>query len=162
EVVRLTAETVTEALGALGIPALAAAASGKGRAIDFPAPITRDGPGWRADVDLPLGVTPGDIVERPDRLASGLRRPLGCVWPEADHTAHAGRLILWVGDVDLAKGKPVAWPLATSGRADLFRPVPFGADQRGRPVVVPLMYGNVLIGAMPGAGKTMSMRVLLL
>ncbi len=60
--------------------------------ITFPAPITRDGPGWRADIDLPYGVTVTDIVERRDRLASGLRRPLGCVWPEPASDSHAGRL----------------------------------------------------------------------
>src|SRR3954466_6643480 len=34
-----------------------AAMSAKGATIAYPAPITRDGPGWRADVDLPFGVT---------------------------------------------------------------------------------------------------------
>src|SRR6266496_6542187 len=51
-------------------------------------PITRDGPGWRADVDLPPGVTVGDVVDKRPELASGLRRPLGCVWPEGDPGVH--------------------------------------------------------------------------
>jgi S-DNA-T family DNA segregation ATPase FtsK/SpoIIIE len=101
-------------------------------------------------------------VERRDRLASGLRRPLGCVWPEPAHDAHAGRLVLWVGDQDMSQSKPRPWPLAQHGEADLFRPVPFGADQRGRLVAILLMFANVLIGAMPRFGKTFALRVLLL
>jgi S-DNA-T family DNA segregation ATPase FtsK/SpoIIIE len=30
------------------------------------------------------GVTAEDVIERRDRLASGLRRPIGAVWPECD------------------------------------------------------------------------------
>src|ERR671916_2529437 len=88
-------------------------------AVRFPAPIPRDAPGFRADIDLPPGVTAGDVIERRDRLASGLRRPLGAVWPEADHDTHAGRLILWVGDKPMAKTKPVPWPLLKHGIVDL-------------------------------------------
>jgi DNA segregation ATPase FtsK/SpoIIIE, S-DNA-T family len=114
-------------------------------------------------VDLPYGVTATDIMERRDRLASGLRRPLGCVWPEPAHDQHAGRLVVWVGDQDMNQVKPVAGPLAKAATtADLFKPVPFGTDQRGRPVTVELMYANALIGAMPGMGKTFAMRVLAL
>lgn len=159
---RLTADIVVRALGALGLAEINKALAKSAHGVTFPAPITRDGPGWRADVDLPFGVTVSDILERRDRLASGLRRPLGCVWPEPAHDAHAGRLVLWVGDLDMSQARPAAWPLARGGAADLFRPVPFGTDQRGRPVTVPLMFSNVLIGAMPGAGKTFSIKPLAL
>jgi len=159
---RLTSEVVVRALGALGIAGINQALARGVGAVTFPAPITRDGPGWRADIDLPYGVTVTDIIERRDRLASGLRRPLGCVWPEPAHEEHAGRLVLWVGDQDMSAARTAPWPLARSGRADLFRPVPFGTDQRGRLVQVPLMFGNVLIGAMPRFGKTMALRLLLL
>ncbi len=162
KVERLTSSVVIDALAALGIAEINKAMGKGGRGIGFPAPITRDGPGWRADVDLPLGVTVTDIMERRDRLASGLRRPLGCVWPEPAPGQHAGRLVLWVGDQDMSSAKAPIWPLARTGTADLFKPVVFGHDQRMRPVTVPLMYSNVLIGAMPGAGKTFALRVLLL
>ncbi|GAA4554374.1 cell division protein FtsK [Pseudonocardia xishanensis] len=155
---RLTAEVVTRALQALGIAALTA----KGATISYVAPITRDGPGWRADVDLPFGVTVGDIMERRDRLASGLRRPLGCVWPEAKAEEHEGRLVLWVGDRDMAQQKPAPWPLAKRGSVTLFDPIPFGVDQRGRPVAMTLMFESVLIGAKPRMGKTFALRVLVL
>ncbi|WP_245627600.1 FtsK/SpoIIIE domain-containing protein [Actinomadura oligospora] len=159
---KLTSEVVIRALGALGIGEINKAMAKGGGGITFPAPITRDGPGWRADVDLPYGVTVSDIMERRDRLASGLRRPLGCVWPEPANEQHAGRLVLWVGDQDMKSIKPPAWPLAKSGRTDLFKAVPFGTDQRGRPVTLTLMYANALIGAMPGAGKTFALKPLLL
>ncbi|MGI8814880.1 MAG: FtsK/SpoIIIE domain-containing protein [Pseudonocardia sp.] len=158
---RLTSDVVIRALGALGVAEINKALA-KGPGITFPAPIVRDGPGWRAEVDLPYGVTAVDIIARRQALASGLRRPLGCVWPEPATDAHAGRLVLWVGDRDMASAKPAPWPLAKHGRADLFTPVPFGHDQRGRVVAITLVFANVLIGAMPRVGKTFALRVLLL
>lgn len=162
QVERLTPDIVLQALGALGIAGINQAMAKGGQAVTFAAPITRDGPGWRADVNLPHGVTAADVVERRDRLASGLRRPLACVWPEAAHEEHAGRLVLWVGDEPLGKGRRPAWPLARTGRADLFRPVPFATDQRSRPVFLLLMFASVLIGAMPRMGKTFALRILAL
>ncbi len=162
QVERLTSTIVERALGALGIAEVNKALGKGGEGIKFPAPITRDGPGWRADVDLPYGVTVTDILDRRDRLASGLRRPLGCVWPEPVADEHAGRMMLWVGDRALNKVKPPVWPLAKGGSASLFAPLPFGTDQRGRRVDLTLMYDNLLIGAMPGMGKTFSLRTPLL
>lgn len=160
---KLTSEIVVRALAALGNAEINKAVGKGGTGITFPAPITRDGPGWRAEVDLPYGVTATDIMERRDRLASGLRRPLGCVWPEPAHHQHAGRLVLWVGDQDMNQVRPPVWPLAKTGAtADVFKALPFGTDQRGRPVTLTLMYANMLIGAMPGAGKTFALKVPLL
>ena len=156
---RLTAEVVTRALQALGLAAMSA----KGQPISYVAPITRDGPGWRADLDLPFGVTVGDVMERRDRLASGLRRPLSAVWPEPSAEQHAGRLILWVGDQPLNRVKPAAWPLARTGAVDLLGGTfPFGVDQRQRPVTMSLAETNALIGSLPGGGKTAAVRVLAL
>ncbi|MDI3344361.1 cell division protein FtsK [Streptomyces sp. AJ-1] len=159
---KLTSDIVLRALGALGIPAINQAQS-KGRdGFAFTAPITRDGPGWRAEGDLPYGVTVTDVIDRREKLASGLRRPLGCVWPEAVPDEHTGRLVLWVGDQDMSKAKKPKWPLATGGRVDLFKPVPFGTDPRGRWVEVTLMYIAGIIGAIPRMGKTFLLRLLLL
>jgi S-DNA-T family DNA segregation ATPase FtsK/SpoIIIE len=154
---RLTSEMVHRALTSIG----AAGLTGKVH-VTFPAPITRDGPGWRADVDLPHGVTVTQILSRREELASGLRRPLGCVWPGRDPEAHAGRLILWVGDQDLRKARQQAWPLAKRGVANVFEPIPFGTDQRGRVIPLTLMFANLLLGAMPRQGKTTTLRIVLL
>src|SRR5690606_16722631 len=159
---KLTSDIVLRALGSLGISAISQAQA-KGRdGFEFTAPITRDGPGWRAEGNLPYGVTVTDVIERRERLASGLRRPLGCVWPEAVSEEHTGHLVLWVGDQDLTKSKKPQWPLAKAGFVDLFKPVAYGTDQRGRWVDITLMYIAGIIGAIPRMGKTFLLRLLLL
>jgi S-DNA-T family DNA segregation ATPase FtsK/SpoIIIE len=159
---RLTPSAVVRALGALGISEINKALAKDGEGITFAGDPVRDGPGWRADVDLPFGVTAKDVIAKRDRLASGLRRNIGCVWPEADPDEHAGRLILWVGDKPLRKLAMPPWPLLKDGSADIFRALPFAVDVRGRPVNLTLIFQNLLVGAMPRQGKTFSVRVLLL
>ncbi|MGW5642213.1 cell division protein FtsK [Saccharopolyspora sp. NPDC003752] len=162
KVPKLTSDAVTRALSALGISQINQALGKGGEGIGFPRPISRDGKGWRADVDLPYGVTAGDIMDRREKLASGLRRPLGCVWPEADNSEHAGRMVLWVGDQDMRKAKQPAWALRSGKQVDLFQPQPFGTDQRGRWVDLRLMFTSVAIGAIPRMGKTFALRELLI
>ncbi|GAA4422013.1 cell division protein FtsK [Actinokineospora soli] len=159
---KLTSDVVERALSVLGIAGINQAMSKNNRAIGFTAPITRDGPGWRADVELPAGVTAAEVVERREKLASGLGRPLGCVWPEGNAAVHPGRLVLWVGDQDMSKAKQPAWPLRRGEVIDLFKPQPFGTDQRGKWVEITLMYIAGIIGAVPRMGKTFTLRELLL
>ncbi|MFE2489556.1 cell division protein FtsK [Streptomyces mirabilis] len=159
---KLTSDIVLRALGAIGISAISQAQSKGGEGFTFTAPITRDGPGWLAEGDLPYGVTVTDVVDRREKLASGLRRPLGTVWPEAVPHEHTGRLKLWVGDQDMSQSKQPDWPLAKSGSVDLFKPVAGGTDQRGRWVPVTLMYIAGVVGAIPRMGKTFLLRLLLL
>lgn len=159
----LTSEVVVRALGALGIGELnKALGKNPTGARMFPEPISRDGPGWRAVVELPHGVTVTEVVDKREKLASGLRRPLGCVWPEPVSDEHPGRLVLWVGDQDMSKAKQPSWPLARKGTVDLFAPVPFGTDVRGRWVPLTLMFTSMVIGAVPRMGKTFALRELLL
>ncbi|UJW34219.1 cell division protein FtsK [Saccharothrix sp. AJ9571] len=159
---KLTSTMIEDALCSLGIGGLNQAYS-KGKRIEFPSPIQRDGDGWRADIDLPLGVTAGDIIAKREELSSALRRQIGCVWPEGDAKVHEGRLVLWVGDKDMSKSKQPVWPLGKPGATvDLFKPQPFGTDQRGRWVTVTLMFASVVIGAIPRMGKTVTLRELLL
>jgi S-DNA-T family DNA segregation ATPase FtsK/SpoIIIE len=163
QIEKLTSDVVVGALAALGIPALTAAAAKNPRAaVAFKAPITRDGPGWRADLDLPPGVTVSEVKDKREKLAANLRRSIGCVWPEVDHDQHPGRLVLWVGDQDMSKARQPAWPLAKSGTADLFRGQSFSTDQRGRAVPITLMFVSVIIGSIPRMGKTFLLRLLLL
>src|SRR6266545_790263 len=159
---RLTSEMVVRALGVLGLAGINQALAKDAKAIEFVAPVARDGPGWRAEVNLPPGVTVGEVIDRRDKLASGLARPLGCVWPEGNAEVHPGRLVLWVGDQDMAKARQPAWPLAKAGAVDLFKAVPFGTDQRGRPVQLTLMFASMVIGSIPRMGKTFAMRLALL
>ncbi|WP_433240258.1 FtsK/SpoIIIE domain-containing protein [Actinomadura nitritigenes] len=149
---RLDSGEVETALEAIGI---------KGT-VDFTAPIAVDGPGWAAELDLPRGVLADAILEKRPELAAAMRRPLGCVWPETDPDAHPGRLRLWVAREDPAKAPRRLWPLLKAGQTDLFEPIPFGWDPRGRLVTLSLTGANVLIGGVMGSGKTSAVLVLAL
>jgi S-DNA-T family DNA segregation ATPase FtsK/SpoIIIE len=164
EIQKLTGAIVLRALDNIGNPRLTAAIKKGGdmNGMRFTSEITRDGPGYRADLDLPWGVTPEDIMEARKPLASGLRRKVGCVWPSADPTEHEGRLILWVGDKPMNETTKPAWPLLKSGTVDLFKPVVFGNDQRMGDVAVTLMFASVVVGSIPRMGKTFLMRLFLL
>jgi S-DNA-T family DNA segregation ATPase FtsK/SpoIIIE len=153
-----TGDVIIRALGSLGIAEINRAI--KDMAFPpLPAPVREDGPGWKAEVDLPFGVTASMVIDRREQLASGLRRPLGAVWPEPASHEHAGRLELWVGRADISKARPSAWPLLRAGQADVFAELPFGTDVRGRTVKVPMAYHSHLIGSIPRQGKTAAVRV---
>lgn len=165
KVLRLTSAMVLRALGGLGIAKIDAALKEDPKAgIRFFEPPTRDkeGAGFHAGVELPFGVTAADVVERRDRLASGLKRPLGCVWPEGVQGDHPGRLSLFVSDEDMNKAAQPPWSLRTKGVVDIFQPQPFGTDPRGRVVKTRLMYACGVIGSVPRVGKTFALRELLL
>ncbi|GAB2820668.1 FtsK/SpoIIIE domain-containing protein [Actinocorallia aurea] len=149
---RLDSPEVENALKAIGI---------KGKA-DWVAPIAVDGPGWRAELDLPGAHQADEVLEARAGLAAAMRRPLGCVWPEGDRDAHPGRLVLWVAREDPAKGARRIWPLMKTGQADLFAEIPYGYDPRGRLVTLRLMYSNALIGGVMGSGKTSAVLVIAL
>ncbi|WP_053914674.1 cell division protein FtsK [Streptomyces sp. TP-A0875] len=164
EVQKLTGSIVLRGLDSIGNTKVTAAIKKGGdmNGLRFVSEIVRDGPGYRADLDLPYGVTPEDIMEARKPLASGLRRKTGCVWPSPDPEQHEGRLVLWVGDKPMNETSKPAWPLAKSGTVDLFKPVVFGNDQRMRDVAVTLMFASVVVGSIPRMGKTFLMRLLLL
>lgn len=146
----LTSTEVFDALEAIGI-----GSGKKGRAgVEFAAEVQRDGPGWRAEVDLPRGVEATKVLEKRAALAAAMRRPISTVWPSADRGAHPGRLVLWVAQQDPAKAARKLWPLMAKGQADVFGPLPFGFDPRGNLVEITLMYSNLLVGGIPGSGKT--------
>ncbi|ANC31453.1 hypothetical protein [Isoptericola dokdonensis] len=159
EVPPLTGYLITESLASLGLASITAALKGDPHAIRYVA-IVRDGPGFRADIDLPGGTTAAEVIERRSKLASGLRRPLGCVWPEPDPEVHEGRLVLYVADKSMADAKTPTWDLAKAGRVNVFKPAPIGLDQRGRTVETTLMFAAGLVGAVPRMGKTFSLRLL--
>ncbi|MGW0032456.1 cell division protein FtsK [Streptomyces sp. NPDC003314] len=164
EIQKLTGSIVLRGLDSIGNAKISAAIKKGGdmNGLRFTSEIVRDGPGYRADLDLPYGVTPEDIMEARKPLASGLRRKVGCVWPAPDPTEHEGRLVLWVGDKPMNETTKPAWPLLKTGSVDLFKPVVFGNDQRMRDVTVTLMFAAVVVGSVPRMGKTFLMRLLLL
>ncbi|MDT0467520.1 FtsK/SpoIIIE domain-containing protein [Streptomyces gibsoniae] len=146
---RLDSTEVFDALAAIGIEGK------KGRrGVEFASEVMRDGPGWRAEVDLPPGVEATAVLEKRAALAAAMRRPISTVWPEADRSAHPGRLVLWVAQRDPAKAGRKLWPLTKDGQADVYEPLPYGFDPRGNLVEITLMYSNLLVGGIPGSGKT--------
>jgi S-DNA-T family DNA segregation ATPase FtsK/SpoIIIE len=164
ELQKLTGTIVLRALESIGNARITAAIKKGGdmNGMRFTSEITRDGPGYRADLDLPYGVVPEDVMEERQALASGLRRKLGCVWPSGDPEEHEGRLILWVGDKPMNETTKPPWPLLKDGQVDLFKPVVFGNDQRMRDITVTLMFASVVVGSIPRMGKTFLLRLLML
>lgn len=154
-----TPEVITRAFGSLSIDKIGAWIKEHGT-MEWVSDVHRDGDGWGVDLNLPYGVTAKMIIARREQLASGLRRPLSAVWPEAVPGEHEGRLFLWIGRHDLAKVKPPPYPLLKTGQADVFAQVPFATIPRGTGIAVPLFQANYLIGAAPGEGKTSTVRVL--
>ena len=129
EVAPPTPDVIVRALGSLGIAGINQVLR-NGEQINFPSPVREDGPGWRFEVDLPYGVTATQVIERREQFASGLRRPLGAVWPEVVSHEHAGRLEGWVGRADISKARPAPWPWLRTGGGNVFAPLPFGASPR--------------------------------
>jgi S-DNA-T family DNA segregation ATPase FtsK/SpoIIIE len=160
---RLTVALIVRALGVLGIAEMNKALREEPEkaiaTVDGP---MRDGQGWLWRGELPPGVTAGAVSEKREELASGLRRPLGCVWPETDHKRHPGALNLYVSDEDMRSVEQSPWPLAKRGTADVFKPELIGYDPRGRAVMVTLMFVSGIIGSLPRMGKTFLLRLLLL
>ena len=152
-----TPEVITRAFASLGVDKISAWIKEHGT-MEWVSDVHRDGDGWGVDLNLPYGVTSKMIIQRRAQLASGLRRPLSAVWPEAVPDEHEGRLFLWIGRHDLARVKPPAYPLLKAGTCDIFQPVPLATIPRGTAVTVPLFETNWLIGASPGNGKTAAVR----
>jgi S-DNA-T family DNA segregation ATPase FtsK/SpoIIIE len=151
--VRLTAELVRQALVTIGVAGLRDPA-----AVRFPVEIAKDGPGHLARVNLPAGVEAVDVIERRGKLSSALRLPVDQVWPAAGPD-HAGQLDLWVGLQPASKMGQPRWSLAApDARTSVFRPVEVGTDQRQRPVKLDLIGRNLLIGGVPGSGKSYAAR----
>lgn len=130
---------------------------------EFVAPgVHRDGPGFGAIINLPYGFTATQAIERRVELAAGLRVDEFRLFVDRvrEGAGHAGRIKLWIADKDPYSRPPVPSPLLKVSQFDLWRPVPFGTDERGRPVKFSLVWTSVLIGAIPRMGKTVAARVI--
>jgi S-DNA-T family DNA segregation ATPase FtsK/SpoIIIE len=130
--------------------------------IKFPADICRDGPGQLAIVDLPDKVIATDIIDERDRLAAGFRLPKIQVWPGTVPKAHPGRLEIWVADRPLDALSPPQFPLLKAGQTDYFKAMPVGYDPRLRTQVWEFAQKNSLLAGIPGSGKSLDGRVLML
>ncbi|MEV4411406.1 cell division protein FtsK [Catellatospora sp. NPDC049609] len=154
---RLTAEQVRAALVSLRLAGLTDPAQ-----VEFPTPIHRDGPGWLARVNLPLGIEAVKAIEKRAALSSALRLPVDQVWPAAG-PEHAGQLDLWVGYQPASKmGKPRWSLLADNAVTSVFAEEEFASDERQRPVKTTGFARSFLVGGQPGSGKSYAGRSLAL
>lgn len=128
--------------------------------VTFLAPVTRDGKGWRAVVDMPGGHTASKALARREQIAAGLGIDEVRVFLERvrGDEGSARRVSCWVADRDPYAARPVVSPLAAVPRWEFWDGVPYGVDARGRPVVVPLVFSSMLTGAIPRMGKTYAAR----
>ncbi|MEV0382913.1 hypothetical protein [Nonomuraea sp. NPDC050643] len=119
----------------------------------FVMPTTRDGNGWRTQLELPQGVTVEKINDKKKVLAHNLVRFPVEVWPTEPRT-QPGVLDLWVADQGSLTGKVPDWPLLTSGTADYFAGVPCAVDIRGKVIKGLLSEKNYSFAGQMGSGKS--------
>lgn len=127
--------------------------------LSFASPMARDGEGSRVAIDLPYGKGFRDAINAREGIASGLDVAVSQVFLTRDPTSNR-RHILWVADRDPLAVPAGRTPLLRLRPTDVWRPAPFGLDERGRAVTVPLMWHSLLLGAQPRQGKSFSARAL--
>jgi len=134
----------------------------KDQQITFAPPgMSRDGDGSRVLVDLPYGKGLDDAMQAKGKIASGLDVSLSQVFIHRDPTSHR-RHLLWVADRDPLADPVGRTPLLACKATDIWKPAPFGLDERGQLVTVPLLWNSMLVSALPRQGKTFAARSLAL
>ncbi|MEV5690712.1 cell division protein FtsK [Micromonospora globbae] len=131
--------------------------------VEFGSTMARDpsGTGSQVSIDLPYGKTFDDAVKARGAIASGLDVAISQVFITRDPTSHR-RHTLWVADRDPLAVGAGRTPLLRCKPTDIWQPAPFGLDERGNKVSIPLMWTSMLIGAQPRQGKTFAARSLAL
>jgi hypothetical protein len=132
-----------------------------GQEVTFGSPMSRDGEGSRVLVDLPYGKGLDDALKARPAIASGLDVTVSQVFIHRDPTSQR-RHVLWVADRDPLAVPVGRTPLLAGKVTDIWQPAPFGLDERGQLVSVPLMWQSILISALPRQGKTFAARSLAL
>jgi S-DNA-T family DNA segregation ATPase FtsK/SpoIIIE len=158
----VTAPMIIEAMFRIGVAGMTTTAADKGMRdeIRVRAPgVGRAKHGWQIELELPPGITAGDVGERREELAGALRRPLGCVWPSGGGD-HPGHLRIYIGDKPMATAKQTEWPLAAGAPIDLFSPFPLFTDEEGRWVEVTLLGTHAVVAGASGFGKSVTLRQL--
>lgn len=158
----VTAPMIVEALFRIGVASMTTAAAEKGMRdeIRVRAPgVGRAKNGWQIELELPPGITAGDVGEKREELAGALRRPLGCVWPSGGGD-HPGHLRIYIGDKPMATAMQTEWPLAAGYPIDIFDPFPLFTDEEGRWIDVTLLGTHAVVAGTSGFGKSVTLRQL--
>lgn len=157
-----TAPMIVEALFRIGVAGMTQAAADKGMRdeVRVRAPgVAKSATGYFIELELPPGITAGDVGERREELAGALRRPLGCVWPSGGGD-HPGHLRIYIGRKPMATALQAVWPLATGHPIDIFEPFPLFTDEEGEWVNVTLLGTHAVVAGASGFGKSVTLRQL--
>src|SRR5690606_35526625 len=93
-------------------------------------------------------------------IAAALALPTNRLYIEEGE--HPGRIKMWVADRDPFDGnRKESHPLLDQPHWSVFDGAPYGTDNRGRGITVPLVNTYWLVGGRQGAGKTGAIRSLL-
>lgn len=154
------ATPLREALAAAGIPALAIPDDGR----HDPVRVSRGsrvGLGTTYRVQLPAGVITSDLAGRASRVAGNLN--LAETDLSIEPGRHASEAVVWVGDRGAGTATAGLWPgIAEYPERSCLEPISVGLDRFGRDVEITLAGGSgVLIGSLPGKGKSSTMNLLL-
>lgn len=134
-----------------------------GQQVEFETALSRskDGEGSEVKVVLPYGLGFDHVVKAKDDIASGLDVAPSQVYLTRDKTSHRRHTLL-VTDRDPLAIPAGLTPLLDCKPRSVWKPAPFGLDERGRKVTVTLLWVSILIGAQPRKGKTFAARLLAL
>lgn len=154
------ATPLREAIAAAGIPALAIPDDGR----HDPVRVSRGnrvGLGTTHRVQLPAGVITSDLAGRASRVAGNLN--LAETDLSIEVGKHASEAVVWVGDRGAGTATAGRWPgIAEYAERSCLEPISVGLDRFGRDVEITLTGGSgVLIGSLPGKGKSSTMNLLL-
>jgi len=108
-------------------------------------------------VQMPLGTHVAELEAAAEPLAAALGVREIRVRRSAENAAFAHVVIV---RRDSLAGASVPWPLRGAPRASLWKAIPVGTDENGRPMSIGLPERNVLIGGEPGAGKSVFLSLL--
>lgn len=156
---KLTADIVLRAYYAAGL----GRPDRPGEQIMFGGPMARDAlnTGSEVVVDLPYGARFADVVKAKTSIASGLDVTDFQVFLTADKTSER-RHRLFVADVNPLGVPAGRTPLLDCKPRSVWHSFPLGLDERGRRVLVDLMWHSFLVGAQPRKGKTFTARAIAL
>jgi hypothetical protein len=77
-----------------------------------------------------------------------------------DRTNSARAYMLFIRNDPFHGMGPVRWPYADSTALSLWDPIPMGINEEGRTVTISLPEKNILIGGIPGSGKSVALSLI--
>jgi hypothetical protein len=108
-------------------------------------------------VKMPTGTHVAELEDAAEPLAVALGVREIRVRRSVENAAYAHVVIV---RRDSLAGGNFEWPMGGSPRTSLWKVIPVGMDENGRPVTLGLPERNVLIGGEPGAGKSVFLSLL--